>query len=127
MAQAEKKIEIDVDGRKIRIMPHMSDDLAKFGGTARVRILKEPPRELFITPLPKKIILPRTEIKPLEIIPDNNIKLLEKTDIKIESKAESDGSSDYPTFGSSDYPKEIIPEVKLEKKVIKKPAKKTKK
>lgn len=73
----EKKIPVEVNGRIIRIMPHMLPDIKKFGGTEQRRVIKEPPKEL-LTPVPlvKKLILPRAvqseplieEVKPAEVI-----------------------------------------------------------
>lgn len=66
----EKKIAVEVNGRIIRVMPHMLADVKKFGGSEQRRVIKEPPKELLSPlPLPKKLILPRTEPVKSEIIP----------------------------------------------------------
>lgn len=51
----EKKIEVEIEGRKVRIMPHMLEDAGRFGATQTKRQIKEPPKELGEL---KKIILP---------------------------------------------------------------------
>ena len=55
----EKKIEVEINGRKVRIMPHMLSDAAKFGATQEKRIIKETPKELLKSPI--KTPLPEME------------------------------------------------------------------
>lgn len=72
----EKKVEVVVDGRTIRVMPHMVGDISKFGASEPRRTVKPPPKELML-PLkklvlvkeevpaeepPKKLLLPKTEL-----------------------------------------------------------------
>lgn len=64
---AEKKISVEINGKIVRIMPHMLADIKKFGGSEQRRVIKEPPKEL-LQPLPKRLILPRTE-PVTEVIP----------------------------------------------------------
>jgi hypothetical protein len=54
----EKKIEVEVSGRKVRIMEHQLKDAEKFGATIARKIIKSPPPEL----IKKTIIVPEPEI-----------------------------------------------------------------
>lgn len=66
----EKKIEVEIDGRKYRISPHMIDDVTRFGASVIKRQTKEVPKELLTIPaIPeiKKTILPPTN---LELLPE---------------------------------------------------------
>ena len=65
---AIKRVELEVNGKIIRVAEHMVADVLKFGATYTKRIIKEPPVEI-IMPLPKKIIIPRADnLKKLEEI-----------------------------------------------------------
>jgi len=65
----EKKIEVEIGGRKVRIMSHMLADAAKFGATQQARIVKETPRELIKAvkePLPQmKEVKQEVKVEPL--------------------------------------------------------------
>ena len=58
-----KKVEIEINGKKIRVMPHLLGDMAKFGATETRRTIKNPPREL-LHMIPAKVILPTVDKKP---------------------------------------------------------------
>ena len=73
----EKKIEVEINGRKVRIMPHMLSDAAKFGATQEKRIIKETPKELLKSPIKD----PLPEMK--EVKPES-----EKTNLPEEAKPE---------------------------------------
>ena len=98
----EKKIEVEINGRKRLIPEHMLADYMKFGATQTKRAVKEPPRELLNAIKPQEIITPKV-VKPPE--------LEKKPDIIKPEDA-------YPE------PKEIVtPDPLTEKKVRKKPVK----
>jgi len=63
METKEKKVEVEINGKILRIPEHMLGDIMKFGATQTKRIVKNPPKELLVMPLPKKLVLPRAEIK----------------------------------------------------------------
>ena len=59
----EKKIEVEIGGRKVRIAEHQLADAERFGATLAKKIIKVPPPEL-TKPLEKKTIsIPEPEIK----------------------------------------------------------------
>ena len=76
----EKKIEVEINGRKRLIPEHMLADYMKFGATQTKRAVKEPPRELLNKLEPKKVILPPQEVikepvkEPDLLIPKSIIK-----------------------------------------------------
>lgn len=72
----EKKVEVNIDGRIVRVMPHMVSDISKFGGSETRRVIKETPKEL-MHPLPKKLLLSKVEL-PKEELPE---KLVEKLNL----------------------------------------------
>ena len=81
----EKKIEVEIDGRKVRIMPHMLKDAGRFGATQTKRQIKEPPKELGEMKkiiLPPKLKIPEPEAKadelPVEELPVEEVKELPK-------------------------------------------------
>jgi hypothetical protein len=114
----EKKVEVTIKGKKIRVMPHMLKDIAKFGGTETRRTIKEPPNELLTISSPKKLILPR---KVEEIIPVQEIKPIDLKPIEFKEVE----SADYPSVSDVIAP---AGSVKAEKKVVtKKVTKKAKK
>lgn len=73
-----KRIELQTaEGKIIKVMPHMVNDLLRFGATETKRILREPPKELLektvipakvpnlvLEPEPMKTNLPEMEVKP---------------------------------------------------------------
>jgi hypothetical protein len=61
----EKKIEVEVNGKKVRIMEHTLMDASMFGATIIKRQVKEPPKELGLI---KKTILPPRLETPEEVI-----------------------------------------------------------
>ena len=67
-AMRGKKVEIEINGKKIRVMPHLLGDMAKFGATETRRTIKNPPREL-LHMIPAKVILHTVDKKP-EANPD---------------------------------------------------------
>jgi len=84
---AIKRVELEVNGKIIRVAEHMVADVLKFGATYTKRIIKEPPVEI-IMPLPKKIIIPRTDnLKKLEEIVKEPLKETVSESIKDEIKS----------------------------------------
>ena len=59
----DKKIELEVDGRIIRCMPSMLEDMMRFGATKPKKIMKDVPIEL-LTPI--KMVKPKKEEPPIE-------------------------------------------------------------
>jgi hypothetical protein len=55
----EKKIEVEVNGRVMRVPEHMLSDMMKFGATQTKRSVKEPPKELLNQVKPQAIITPK--------------------------------------------------------------------
>ncbi len=70
---AERKVEVEINGKKLRVSEHMVEDIMKFGATMTKREIKNPPKELTM-PLPKKVVIPAKPIeavaKPTEALPD---------------------------------------------------------
>ena len=67
----EKKIEVEIDGRRYKILPHMLEDASRFGASVIKRQVKEIPKELLIIPTEvKKVILPPTNLEPLPVVPE---------------------------------------------------------
>jgi hypothetical protein len=61
----EKKVEVEVNGKIIRVSRHMVDDINRFGGALIKRPVKNTPSELLKLPESKKIILlPKQELTP---------------------------------------------------------------
>jgi len=54
----EKKVEVEIDGRKYRIAEHMLEDASRFGASVIKRQTKPVPAELLKVPEIKKTILP---------------------------------------------------------------------
>ena len=52
----EKKVEVLINGKIIRVSEHMLNDIAKFKGMPVQKTIKNPPAELL--QMPKKLILP---------------------------------------------------------------------
>lgn len=64
-----KKVELEVNGRIVRVMEHCVDDIIRFyGGTKVARTIKNTPKELLQVPQPKEIIMPKEVVKPVEVI-----------------------------------------------------------
>lgn len=57
----EKKIEVEIDGKRVRIMPHLLEDASMFGASTVKRVTKEPPKEL--SQMPVKKVLPPTNLE----------------------------------------------------------------
>jgi hypothetical protein len=74
--KTERKVEVEVNGKRFRVPEHMVRDMSRFGGSLTKKIIKSPPTEL-LSMMPKKIILPVTKTdevvaeKILEPVPDN--------------------------------------------------------
>jgi len=71
----EKKVRVEMpDGRIVRVMPHLVEDLCNlFKAKEDIRKVKEPPRELVPKEIKKTVLPPALDIeKPVE-------KLIEKT------------------------------------------------
>lgn len=69
----EKKVKVEVGGRIVRVMPHMLNDMNRFGATQIQKVVKETPRELIKAVEKAKEIklLPEMKItKAVEVIPD---------------------------------------------------------
>jgi len=62
----EKKVEVEIDGRKYRIAEHMLEDASRFGASVIKRQTKPVPAELLKVPEIKKTILPPV----LEVTPE---------------------------------------------------------
>jgi len=62
----EKKVEVEIDGRKYRIAEHMLEDASRFGASVIKRQTKAVPAELLKVPEIKKTILPPV----LEVAPE---------------------------------------------------------
>ena len=58
----EKRIEVEINGRKHMIMPHMLEDFERLGANRSQRTIKNAPPELS---LKKELILPATKITKL--------------------------------------------------------------
>ena len=92
----EKKIEVEIGGRKVRIMSHMLADAAKFGATQQARIVKETPRELIKAvkePLPqmKEVKQEAKVVEPLPAVDDTEkvsvpVKAARKTPVRSKAK-----------------------------------------
>ena len=46
----ERKVSIEVNGRIVRVMKHTMDDVIMLGGTTLNKTVKNPPKELKLTP-----------------------------------------------------------------------------
>ena len=114
---AEKRVELEVNGKIIRVVESMVADVLKFGATYTKRIIKEPPVEIMM-PLPKKIIIPRSEkLKEIE-------KIAEKPVLKTEPVK---GEVETPVIKEEEKPEPIIKPTVVKKTVAKrKPVKKGK-
>jgi hypothetical protein len=64
----EKKITVEVNGRTIRIMPHMLNDALKFGANKIKKVIKNAPKELLT--IPKTEVLPEMVITESIVQPD---------------------------------------------------------
>lgn len=51
----EKKVELILNNRTIRVMPHMIEDMLRLGATRTKKILKDVPKELLLIPELKKV------------------------------------------------------------------------
>ena len=71
----ERKIEVEIGGRKVRIMAHMLNDAMKFGATQEKKIIKETPKELL---RPAKVISPLPQMVEVKPEPRPAEKLVEK-------------------------------------------------
>jgi hypothetical protein len=61
----EKKVEVEINGKIVRVSRHMIDDINRFGGALIKRPVKNTPSELLKFPEPAKIILlPKQELTP---------------------------------------------------------------
>jgi hypothetical protein len=62
----EKRVEVEINGKILRVAEHMVPDLMKFGASVTKRTIKEPPKEL-LSMKPKEIILPEptVELEPV--------------------------------------------------------------
>lgn len=59
-----KKVELEINGRIIRVMPHLVDDMIKFYGASKTKKpVKDTPVELL--KIPEKTIIPKKEDSPL--------------------------------------------------------------
>ena len=89
----EKKIEVEIGGRKVRIMSHMLADAAKFGATQQARIVKETPKELIKAvkePLPQmKEVKQEAKVEPLPEVTTKapeTVKAVRKTPVRSKAK-----------------------------------------
>jgi len=58
----EKRIEVEINGRKHMIMPHMLEDFERLGANRSQRTIKNAPPELSMK---KELVLPATKITKL--------------------------------------------------------------
>jgi hypothetical protein len=115
----EKKVEVNIDGRIVRVMPHMVGDMTKFGSTEPRKVVKEPPKEL-MHPLPKRLLLTKAEL-PKEELPVEKLSSL---------KEEFPKEPTLPNEPLNEPPVEPVikaEKTELPKKVVKKSTKKVKK
>jgi len=89
----EKKIEVEINGKKLRIPEHMLSDMMKFGATQTRRNVREAPKELQKME-PKRIIIPPKELvkpvlneipKPVEIVPDLPVEVDPLPEMKVDA------------------------------------------
>jgi hypothetical protein len=64
---AEKKVEVEINGKILRVPEHLVNDMAKFGATLTKRTIKNPPKELLNMPEPRKVVLPPVEPPKLDL------------------------------------------------------------
>jgi hypothetical protein len=64
----EKKVEVEINGKKFRCPEHMMEDMMRFGASQTKRTIKNPPKEVLLMMEAKKIILPVTEYPADEIV-----------------------------------------------------------
>lgn len=80
-----KKIEIEVNGRTVRVMEHMLSDLEKFGASRVKRVIKEMPRELMIIPARVLPEMKTTEpISPIRV--EQELPKIRKKPVRSKSK-----------------------------------------
>jgi len=73
----EKKVTVEINGRQIRVMPHLVDDMVRFYGANKVkRVIKDVPKELL--KMPEKPVIGKV----------SEVKLDAKPEVKSESKNE---------------------------------------
>lgn len=65
----EKKIEVEIDGKIVRIMPHLLEDAARFGASTLKRQSRKVPDELLNIPA-KPILPPEKKAPDLTIEPE---------------------------------------------------------
>jgi hypothetical protein len=58
----EKKVEVEVNGKKIKVAEHLLSDMAKFGATQVKRVIVNTPKELIKVPQPAKEVLPEMKL-----------------------------------------------------------------
>lgn len=62
----QKKVEVEIDGKKVRVMEHLLEDVSRFGASVVKRKVKETPAELLkATEMPVKKVLAPT-LDPLD-------------------------------------------------------------
>lgn len=83
----EKKIEVEIDGRIVRIMPHMLKDATKFGASTLKRQSRRVPDELLN--IPAKSILPPEKTAPGLDVSDMKTNADPLTEVKMETTGAS--------------------------------------
>lgn len=81
-----KRIEVELKGRIVRIMPHMLEDSIRFGASQIRRTVKETPKELITIPasVPKELIKnPLPEMKEVVKEPEVSAKKITRTKSKV--------------------------------------------
>lgn len=76
-----KKVEVEINGKILKVSEHMVDDLMLFGATLTKRKIREAPQELRF-PAPRKIkpvenaeeVIPNEEFNPNEIPEPREVK-----------------------------------------------------
>jgi len=59
----EKRIEVEINGRKHMVMPHMLEDFERLGAKRAQKVIKNAPPELSMK---KELVLPPTKIAELK-------------------------------------------------------------
>ena len=77
----QKKVEVEINGKKFMVAEHMVPDMIKFGASQTKRTVKNPPKELLNMPAPKTVILPENPVveAPVLDLPDPNEIVVPKT------------------------------------------------
>ena len=67
MELKEKRITVEINGRKVRCFAHMVEDMERLGAKRVKTTIKNPPPELVMGQSPRKIILPDRKPETVEV------------------------------------------------------------